>query len=66
MSLPPVIQSGMYVSWNDNGVTLQCQREECMYAFLNGRRIWWEEEVPYGATPEDVVAQADRHRQAHA
>ncbi len=53
--------------WNDDAPTLMCRRDECMQMLPNGRRVWWEEEIPVDANkPEDVVEQANRHRRTHA
>lgn len=59
------------VSWSDDGVTLMCEREECMeqvgtlgdVARRLGvpRYVYWQREydgIPY---PEDLVKMRDRH-----
>jgi hypothetical protein len=49
------------VSWTDDGVTLVCEREECMETKAGFGSCWWEREydgIPY---PEDLVIMRDMH-----
>lgn len=55
------------LSWSDDSVTLVCTREECMEQYLPpfaspaSRPVWWQRDVPYMATPEQVTELRDKH-----
>jgi hypothetical protein len=52
----------MWVSWCDDGVTIICQREECMEG-----GYWWQKVIdePYRLQPEDLAAAMLAHTETH-
>ena len=60
-----VAEPEVYIDWNDEGPTLQCEREECMKLNVDGRRYWWWEPLPYKATPEQAAELRDAHVVTH-
>lgn len=73
---PPIPEAGLYLSWSDDGVTLICEREECMVPgpcrdttcitpLCDKGRWWWQETIPGRPTPEDAAAFRDAHIATH-
>jgi hypothetical protein len=60
----PPDDDAIRLSWTDDGVILVCQRPSCRIPWPEGPLGYadWTEDVPFGATPEDAVDMAARHR----
>ena len=60
---------GLFGDWESACAVLQCQREECMVerSTLNEgvRRFWWDEQLPYMATLDEVKEAFERHLRTH-
>lgn len=54
----------VYLSWCDDGITLICERPECMVP-AGKRMVWLQEVLPVKLSPEDALRLRNEHVRTH-
>ncbi len=55
-----------YLTWDDSGIYVQCDRDECKVTHPNGVTYWWTSGLlPYRLTAEEAVAAVAEHVATH-